>query len=87
MGEAMASGTPVVASNRGAIPEVAQGTQLLFDPEDVERMAKVIIQIVGSADLHEEMVQRGKLAAQRFTWDAHGAVMAEAYHAVAGRRV
>src|SRR5207302_438501 len=32
--EAMASGTPVVASNRGAIPEVVQHPNSLFDPVD-----------------------------------------------------
>lgn len=85
--EAMASGTPVVASNRGAIPEVAQGTQLLFHPEDVEGMAKAIVQVAESYDLREEMAQRGKLAAQKFTWEAHGAAVAEAYRAVAGRWV
>lgn len=85
--EAMASGTPVVASNQGAIPEVAQDTQLLFDPEDVERMAKAIVQIAASSDLRQEMVQRGQLAARNFTWEAHGAAVAEAYRVVASRWV
>jgi glycosyltransferase involved in cell wall biosynthesis len=83
----MASGTPVVASNRGAIPEVVQHPGALFDPEDVEGMAKRICQIAESADLRDELVQGGKLAVQKFTWEAHGADVDEAYRAVSSRWV
>jgi len=85
--EAMASGLPVVASNRGAIPEVAQDTQRLFHPQDVVGMASAIHEIAESTDLREELAQRGKLAARKFTWEAHGAAVAEAYQAVTGRWV
>ena len=85
--EAMASGTPVVTSNRGAIPEVVQDPRLLFDPKDVEGMADRIVQITDSDELREEIVQLGKVAAQRFTWEAHGAAVAEAYQAVVTRWV
>lgn len=85
--EAMASGTPVVASNRGAIPEVVQHPNSLFDPEDVRGMAEQILQIMESNDLREELVQHGKLAAQKFTWEAHAQAVAEAYRAVVQRWV
>src|SRR5207302_1731414 len=57
--EAMASGTPVVASNRGAIPEVVQHPNSLFDPEDVDGMTNQILQITASKDLRRELVRRG----------------------------
>ena len=81
--EAMACGLPVVASNHGAIPEVVQGTSSLFDPEDVPGIARQIVRITESYDLREEMVERGKQAAEKFTWEAHGEVMAGVYRAVA----
>jgi len=83
--EAMASGTPVVASNRGAIPEVVQHSPSLFEPEDVEGMTSRILQIIESDDLRDELVQRGRLAAQKFTWEAHGAAVAEVYRNVVKR--
>lgn len=85
--EAMASGTPVVASHRGAIPELLEDSRLLFDPEDVDGMARRIIQIGESSDLRAEIAERGKRAAQKFTWQAHGAAVAEAYRAVTSRWV
>jgi len=85
--EAMASGTPVVASNRGAIPEVVQHPNSLFDPEDVDGMTNQILQITASKDLREELVQHGKLAAQKFTWEAHAQAVAEAYRSVVQRWV
>ncbi len=85
--EAMASGTPVVASNRGAIPEVVQGVTLLFNPEDADGMVSRIKQITESSDLREESIQRGRVAAEKFTWEAHAAAVADAYEAVIGRWV
>ena len=37
--EAMASGTPVLSSDRGACPEVAAGHAVIVDPTDVDAMA------------------------------------------------
>jgi glycosyltransferase involved in cell wall biosynthesis len=80
--EAMAAGVPVVAALCGAIPEVAKDSALLFEPDDAEGMARGILRIAESRDLRAELVERGKQAARKFTWDAHAAVVAEAYRAV-----
>ena len=37
--EAMACGCPVLGANSGAIPEIAGGAALLFDPHDPEELA------------------------------------------------
>ena len=37
--EAMACGTPVVASRASCLPEVAEGASVMVDPDDVEEMA------------------------------------------------
>jgi glycosyltransferase involved in cell wall biosynthesis len=83
--EALASGLPVVASDRGAIPEVVQGTAPLYAPEDVEGMACEIIKLHESRDLRAERVERGNSAARKFTWRAHAETVAEAYRAVMPR--
>jgi len=80
--EAMAAGVPVVAARCGAIPEVAKDSALLFEPGDAEGITRGILRIAESRDLRAELVERGKAAARKFTWEAHAAVVAEAYHAV-----
>jgi len=83
--EAMASGLPVVASDRGAIPEVVQRTAPLFAPDDVEGMAREIAKLLESRDLRAERAERGQFAAQKFTWRAHAEAVAEAYRSVVPR--
>jgi glycosyltransferase involved in cell wall biosynthesis len=64
--EAMACGTPVAASNRGAIAEVAGSAALLFDPDDPDEMARAIETVVG-----DERLRAGSAAhAAKFTWEA-----------------
>jgi glycosyltransferase involved in cell wall biosynthesis len=79
--EAMAAGVPVVAARCGAIPEVAKDSSLLFEPGDAEDMARAIVRLLKSRELRAELVGRGKQAARKFTWEAHAAAVAEAYHA------
>ena len=47
--EAMAIGVPVVASNRGSLPEVLEGAGLLFDPDDEAALAAGIERMVSTA--------------------------------------
>ena len=44
--EAMACGTPVVCSNRGALPEVAGAAALLVDPEDITQIADAVCRVL-----------------------------------------
>jgi glycosyltransferase involved in cell wall biosynthesis len=83
--EAMASGLPVVTSDRGAIPEVVQGTAPMFAPDDVDGMAREIAALSDSADLRAERSECGELASRKFTWRAHAEAVAEAYRSVAPR--
>jgi glycosyltransferase involved in cell wall biosynthesis len=45
--EAMASGTPVLTSDRGACPEVAAGHAVIVDPLDIDAMAAGIEATLG----------------------------------------
>lgn len=55
--EAMASGTPVVASNVGGVPEmIVDGTTgLLVPPKDAAALARNIDTILGDRDLARKM--------------------------------
>lgn len=66
--ESMAAGAPVVASDRGSIPEVAGTAAILVDPEDVEALAHAISNLVQNEALRERLRQEGRRRAARFTW-------------------
>jgi glycosyltransferase involved in cell wall biosynthesis len=71
--EAMASGTPVVASRLDALPEVVRDgeTGFLVTPGDVEELRDRLAQLLADPRLAAHMGSRGReLALNQFTWDA-----------------
>lgn len=68
--EAMACGVPVVASNRGALPEIA-GPALLVDPLDVDALAEGLRQAL-QPDARWRLVTAGLEHARRFRWEVAG---------------
>ncbi len=67
--ESMASGTPVITSSAGAMPEIAGGAALCVDPGDVEAIANGIEMLVNDSELYDSLKERGKLRATQFTWE------------------
>ncbi len=67
--EAMACGTPVVASNRGAVPEVLGEAAVLVDPTDVEALATAIERAIADVDLRRDLREQGLARAARYRWD------------------
>ena len=67
--EAMACGAPVIASNRGSIPEVAGDAALVVDAEDASALADRIAQLLRSPRLATELRRRGFARAAEFSWD------------------
>jgi alpha-maltose-1-phosphate synthase len=71
--EAMASGTPVVASRLDALPEVVRDgeTGFLVTPGDVEELRDRLAQLLADPRLAARIGSRGReLALNQFTWDA-----------------
>lgn len=68
--EAMASGCPVMSSNRSCLPEIAGDGALYFDPESVEEMSAAMERLLTDSALREQMVERGLARARRFSWEA-----------------
>jgi glycosyltransferase involved in cell wall biosynthesis len=66
--EAMASGTPVVASNVTSIPEVAGDAALLFDPHDIDEMAEKVHNVLKDENLQKSLISKGLERVKEFTW-------------------
>lgn len=67
--EAMASGTPVIASNAAAIPEVAGDAAILLHPEDRDGFAKAMVELISNTALREDLISRGRKRAALFSWE------------------
>ena len=69
--EAMASGKPVVASNIGGIPDLIDDgkTGFLFEPENVDDLAKKIIMLLNDEKLREELGRAAKEKAKQYDWN------------------
>jgi glycosyltransferase involved in cell wall biosynthesis len=67
--EAMACGTPVIASNVSSIPEVAGDAAILVDPLDVEAIAEAIYKFHSNIEYQQSLIQKGLERATQFTWE------------------
>jgi glycosyltransferase involved in cell wall biosynthesis len=67
--EAMACGTPVVCSNRSALPEVAGNAALLTDPEDIAQMASAVKKVLKDKGFQMQLKTRGLERAASFSWE------------------
>jgi glycosyltransferase involved in cell wall biosynthesis len=81
--EAMASGVPVVTSDRASMPEVAGDAAILVDPHDPRAIAEAMAQVLAEDRLREALAQKGLERARRFTWDAVAQKTLELYAALA----
>ncbi|MBW3614756.1 MAG: glycosyltransferase, partial [Actinobacteria bacterium] len=82
--EAMAAGTPVVATAAGALPEVVGSAARLVPPGDVDALAAAIAEVVDDAGVQAELAQSGPVQAARFRWDDCAAGLVRLYRDAAG---
>lgn len=81
--EAMASGTPVIASTAASIPEVVGDAAVLIDPRDTERWTDSIVQMASDHAMRDRLRAAGPLRARAFTWERTARLTLEAYRRVA----
>ena len=79
--EAMAHGTPVVASSVSSLPEVLGQAALLVNPENVFDIARGIRQVLTDEDLRTELVRRGYEQMRRYSWERSARQLLEVYRA------
>jgi glycosyltransferase involved in cell wall biosynthesis len=88
--EAMACGTPVVATEAGALPEVvgAGGGGVLVPRDDPAALAKGVAGLLAQPEARAELGERGRRGVvERYAWPRIARATAEAYaEAIAERR-
>ncbi|MCC5918885.1 MAG: glycosyltransferase family 4 protein [Cryomorphaceae bacterium] len=67
--EAFRAGCPVLTSTTTSMPEVAGDGALLFDPEDIEGIAKGMERLVSDEALRENLIKLGFKRADYYTWE------------------
>jgi glycosyltransferase involved in cell wall biosynthesis len=67
--EAMTAGTPVLTSNRSALPEVVGEAALLADPEDTGALVHALRSLTRDEELRARLSRLGVERARLFTWD------------------
>lgn len=82
--EAMACGTPVIASNVSSIPEVVGDAGLLFDPYNEEEIAQAMFDVLSNESLRSEMIKKGLERAKLFSWEKAARQTLSVYEEVYG---
>jgi glycosyltransferase involved in cell wall biosynthesis len=84
--EAMASGTPVVASNASSIPEICGEAARLVSPNDVEESADAIGQVLTTPSQSSRLSAAGRERAKQFSWARTARGTHEVYCRIVGKR-
>ncbi len=67
--EAMASGCPVLTSNRSSLAEIAGADAVLVDPLDTAAIAAGMQRLLADSALRQRLAGRGRQRAATFTWE------------------
>ncbi|NIO49822.1 MAG: glycosyltransferase [Candidatus Aminicenantes bacterium] len=77
--EAMACGTPVVASSCSSIPETVGEAALLADPDDPQALADKTSLLLEDKDLRAQFIEKGLQRAAELNWRASALQLIEVY--------
>jgi glycosyltransferase involved in cell wall biosynthesis len=84
--EAMKVGTPVITSNKTAMPEVAGNAALLVDPEDIDQMAAEMARLLDDQDLRQTLIAKGTERAGHYSWQRTAEMYIEVYQELLERQ-
>ena len=80
--EAMACGTPVIASNVTSLPEVCYESALLIDPYDVDMLSYDIERVLNNSLLKLTMVKKSLTRSSQFSWNKTAIDTINAYKSI-----
>ncbi|MGG7176953.1 glycosyltransferase family 4 protein [Clostridium paraputrificum] len=80
--EAMACGTPVIASNVTSLPEVCYDSALLINPYNIEDLSYAIEKVLNDSLLMLTMVKKGLMRSINFSWNNTALRTIDAYNSM-----
>jgi glycosyltransferase involved in cell wall biosynthesis len=80
--EAMTCGTPIIASDRGALPEVLGDAGLLMDAEDDAKLAEYLTDLFTQPQQQARLRQLSLTRAPQFTWHNAASQTLDVYESV-----
>jgi glycosyltransferase involved in cell wall biosynthesis len=83
--EAMTVGVPVIASRRGALPELLGDAAIHIDPEDDASIAHAMDLIWKDGALARRLAEVGRTRSETFSWSASASVLLDAYRSAVAR--
>lgn len=78
--EAMASGVPVVCSNRTSLPEIAGDAGIVVDPDNEPELARRVVELLENPGQRVSMREQGFLRAREFSWTRTARETLVVYH-------
>lgn len=82
--EAMTCGTPTIASNVSALPEVVGDAAILIDPHDIDGLTVAMWRVLTDQDLRASLIAKGLKRAEIFSWKRAARETLETYRRVVG---
>jgi glycosyltransferase involved in cell wall biosynthesis len=80
--EAMACGTPVIASNVTSLPEVCYESALFIDPNDIDALSYDIERVLSNSLLRLTMVKKSLTRSKNFSWNKTALDTISAYESI-----
>ena len=80
--EAMACGTPVIASNVTSLPEVCYESALLINPYDIDMLSYDIQRVLNNSLLKLTMVKKSLTRSSEFSWNKTALGTINAYRSI-----
>src|SRR5207247_7335759 len=80
--EAMANGTPVLASNVSSLPEVLGDAALLVNPENVFEISKGLKHLLFDTSLRSNLIEKGLEQSRKYSWKKSAELVWKTYQAI-----
>jgi exopolysaccharide biosynthesis WecB/TagA/CpsF family protein len=77
--EAMNLELPCACSNKSSLKELGENAAILFDPDSPKEIAAAMEKILSDSNLQQQLIQKGREKAEKFSWENTGKGLVEIY--------